>query len=33
LVHIPIAVEPEPVDAFREWLLGELATIRGVARG
>jgi len=33
LVHIPIVLEPDPLDEFRRWLLGELSTIRGDAGG
>jgi tetraacyldisaccharide 4'-kinase len=33
LVHIPIVLEPDPIDEFRHWLLGELSAIRGDAGG
>lgn len=33
VVHVPIVVEPDPLDRFQAWLTGELATVRGDDRG
>jgi tetraacyldisaccharide 4'-kinase len=30
---VPLVLEPDPIDAFREWLTGEVATVRGTACG
>lgn len=33
ILHLPLVVEPHPIDEFRAWLLTELAAVRGEAPG
>jgi tetraacyldisaccharide 4'-kinase len=33
IVCVPMVVEPDPIDDFRQWIVRELAAIRGDARG
>ena len=33
VTHVPMTVEPHPIERFREWIAGELAAIRGEAHG
>ncbi|MGH9373310.1 MAG: tetraacyldisaccharide 4'-kinase [Vicinamibacterales bacterium] len=33
VVHVPIVLDPDPIEQFREWLATELSTTRGDVRG
>ena len=33
VVHVPITLEPDPIDLFRDWIVKELRTVRGGADG